>query len=518
MPSPGCGTCRARKVRCDQTLPTCNRCLKAGRHCKGYGMRLSWPRRNDTRRAIVGPAPRQARLAVVQSEPQLVNTSSRDIKLNDLVSDSTFTYDGALQGTAKAIAQVLDDARAAQASQTPTALLKSPKPWAALQLSPIEMDLFQYFVHKASYSITSFGHDALRTRDVLIRMAVSDITLSSTAVTKSALALASFHRDNASYSAGRLKGAALRMLSDSTRGSISITDSACHIAAGMIFCTLEIQQNSMKSNHWLWYLCGCARMIKLTGLDEIERDEDLTVLIGWAHYCNVISRFSLRHWQPDFPINYGDNVDIDSVSFHPAVCSYGEPDNLIGPPHEILYLLSEVLNGVVSPSDPSFNTEAYRSHLQILDWKLRNIGKGAKDSKTSTDTANPDFKMVTELYRLATLIYLRRASAGTLPTNRTFVEWIEKAFALLVQLPAFQWPFPLLIFGCEARTDKQRMVILDLMRRTMGNTEFRNIQTVKRVIETIWVQNDLSSTDDLDYIRKLGVILSSTHKTVPSFL
>ncbi|KAI5238632.1 hypothetical protein E4T43_07233 [Aureobasidium subglaciale] len=32
----GCATCRARRVKCDETQPICHRCVKAGRICEGY--------------------------------------------------------------------------------------------------------------------------------------------------------------------------------------------------------------------------------------------------------------------------------------------------------------------------------------------------------------------------------------------------------------------------------------------------------------------------------------------------
>ncbi|KAI1863055.1 hypothetical protein JX265_009101 [Neoarthrinium moseri] len=32
----GCGICRARHVRCDETRPSCNECVRTGRHCDGY--------------------------------------------------------------------------------------------------------------------------------------------------------------------------------------------------------------------------------------------------------------------------------------------------------------------------------------------------------------------------------------------------------------------------------------------------------------------------------------------------
>lgn len=125
--------------------------------------------------------------------------------------------------------------------------------------------------------------------------------------------------------------------------------------------------------------------------------------------------------------------------------------------------------------------------------------------------------MAVELFRLSTLIYLRRTSAGILDLDKNFDEWVEQAFLLLAHLPSCQWPFPLLIFGCEAHDDERRLVMLDLIQRTIRGGKYRNISTVKRLLEIIWVQQDLSE-DNWDYVRKLSAILSSTHKSVPAFI
>ena len=42
-----------RHIRCDLKSPVCARCMKDRRHCQGYGLRLSWPRVDDKKRAIV---------------------------------------------------------------------------------------------------------------------------------------------------------------------------------------------------------------------------------------------------------------------------------------------------------------------------------------------------------------------------------------------------------------------------------------------------------------------------------
>ncbi|KAF5624143.1 protoporphyrinogen oxidase [Fusarium sp. NRRL 25303] len=365
------------------------------------------------------------------------------------------------------------DASSLEASG-PLSLIKGPVVGPIARLNIADQRSFQYFIQTASYSITSFGHDAPRVRELLIQIALSDFSPSSTAVLKSALALASFHRANSLQTIAQYKVAALRKLAESTQGRISVTDSACHIAAGMILSTLEIQQNSMKSSHWLWYACGAAKIVKTAGLDVDNLDHDTASLVGWVHYYNTLSRFSLRHWQPHVMLDSDDAAD----SFHPVVCGNGQPESLTGAPHEILYLLSEAFNAATVPSDPRYETKAHRSHLETLDWKLRNLEKKGPDNNASAHTAHPAFDLVVELYRLSTLIYLRRASAGILSLDQKFTTWVGQAFELLERLPACQWPFPLLIFGCEAESDRQRMIILDVMdRTTVKRTRMRRRRT-----------------------------------------
>ncbi|RYC79893.1 hypothetical protein BFJ63_vAg17229 [Fusarium oxysporum f. sp. narcissi] len=38
----GCWTCRARRVKCDEGRPCCNRCTRSRFTCQGYGLRLGW--------------------------------------------------------------------------------------------------------------------------------------------------------------------------------------------------------------------------------------------------------------------------------------------------------------------------------------------------------------------------------------------------------------------------------------------------------------------------------------------
>ncbi|KAF4453724.1 Arginine metabolism regulation II [Fusarium albosuccineum] len=504
-----------RKVLCDRTLPACTRCVLSGRTCEGYGTRLSWPRENDARRSMIGPAPPEQSGAVVRPDLRLVNASSWDIQLHGLVAAPTGHVDVSLAAPQRLPVQTLGTPPSGP-PQALQRLLNTSIPWTDLLHDSVERSLFEYFVHEASFSITTFGHDAFKIRETLIRMALVN-TPSSTAILKSALALASFHRDNPTSQTTGLKISALRALAASTGGTIGPAESMCHVAAGMILCTLEFHQTSAVSSHWLWYVCGSKTIIKTARLDEMTQTIDFTALVGWVHYCDVMARFSLRHWKPNFNLFEGDPSNVTFEAFKPGVCADVQPANLVGPPHEILYVLSEVFDTVVGPSDARFETEDYREYLKVLEWRLRSIRTTEPDNQVMIGTTSPDFSTVIELFQLAALVYLRRASAGIFPVNSFHDQWVDRAFRLIAELPTCQWPFPLFVLGCEAHTDEQRLTILDCIARTEGSLRFRNLEPVKRIIQAVWVQNDLFDKG-LDYVHKLGVILSSTFKAVPALI
>ena len=180
-------------------------------------------------------------------------------------------------------------------------------------------------------------------------------------------------------------------------------------------------------------------------------------------------------------------------------------------------LLAEVFDTVVEPSDKSYNTKGYGDYLKVLDWKLRKFDRAGSGRKSLAYMSSSNLDEVIDLYRLGTLVYLRRASGGILQIDERFMGWIDQGFALLARLPACQWLFPLLIFGCEAGTDEQRMIILDLISRTKDSSQVPNLKVVEQTIRTIWVQGDLL-TEDLKYVSKLGIVLSTTYAAVPAFI
>jgi len=71
----------ARRVQCDGGLPACQKCSRAGRECQGYEMRLSWPRDDDKKRAIMGDLPQVTMRVRPKTNSFFINTTCRDVEL-----------------------------------------------------------------------------------------------------------------------------------------------------------------------------------------------------------------------------------------------------------------------------------------------------------------------------------------------------------------------------------------------------------------------------------------------------
>ncbi len=75
--------CEAQKIACDKTQPSCSNCRRRGTECLGYSLKLSWPRVNDSRRALKGHQHLILPFRCTPAELEFVNTTSQDVELWD---------------------------------------------------------------------------------------------------------------------------------------------------------------------------------------------------------------------------------------------------------------------------------------------------------------------------------------------------------------------------------------------------------------------------------------------------
>lgn len=127
-----------------------------------------------------------------------------------------------------------------------------------------------------------------------------------------------------------------------------------------------------------------------------------------------------------------------------------------------------------------------------------------------------DGPLITELYRLAVLVYLDRASDNLLNQGAKAQEQIDRAFTILAQLRSCERQFPIFILGCEARSDDQRAVVLDLIDRTEKGVSSRSCNHLRLLLQAIWTQDDLA-VREANYWDKVSYIISCCN-ILPTFV
>lgn len=273
------------------------------------------------------------------------------------------------------------------------------------------------------------------------------------------------------------------------------------------------------SGDWLAYGCVVKQIIFTADLATSLTDSDSLVLMGWVYYLDVLTRFSGRHWRhhnvvaPDgtyagnmlaTPDSYC-NAKVGSIELVYRCSCAGPDDEQRTPswPFKTFRLLWDVCDTVLDPSNPRYNSTERRDRVAMLEEEL-------DLASTLEPPAAEDAKMtkVTELYRLATLTYLERTSGSISSESPKVKAWTRKAFAILAELDSCQWQFPLLVFGCEARTDERRREFMDVMSRTEREVHARSLQELRATVSAVWVQDDLAE-EDVGYVDKLTAVVSA---------
>lgn len=191
--------------------------------------------------------------------------------------------------------------------------------------------------------------------------------------------------------------------------------------------------------------------------------------------------------------------------------------NVTGCSTEVLSSIATLFSNIVDPDDPKFCSAEHTDSLDVIERSLTYCTQIVEDRSGEPKCPQTEIATkVAELYRLAGLVYLYRAARG-LPTNAAKVRSVVgSAFGILPTLSILQRAFPLVILGCEAKTDDERLIILDLLERNRTHRELEPCCRIRSFIEASWAQDDLHTEKEVNYVRKMDAIISLS-KNVPSF-
>lgn len=186
--------------------------------------------------------------------------------------------------------------------------------------------------------------------------------------------------------------------------------------------------------------------------------------------------------------------------------------------HEIVRYLNSMFEMIRQPTDILYHGDEYESSLRCLENRIMNIVPLAPGgiSETMSDLRT-DWVATLELFKLAALIYLKRASRNFSGTSPQIDAMMERAYALLNGPEAFHPAFPLLIIGCEAQTDGQRRKILEHIGKARKTSSLRSLHELQSILQQIWVQSDLAVDYELDYLNRLDAVVTS-YRIMPSFV
>jgi hypothetical protein len=115
-----------------------------------------------------------------------------------------------------------------------------------------------------------------------------------------------------------------------------------------------------------------------------------------------------------------------------------------------------------------------------------------------------------ELNRLAGLIYLERVSRNFSGQSMQITKWVTQAMYILSTLATCVAPFAMFIISCELDSDEDRMRILNLFAEAEKGPHLRSFLEA-------WNQQDLAGEKGMEYIYKLGLVMSSRN-VVPSLI
>jgi hypothetical protein len=460
--------------------------------CKGYGLRLSWPKPDDPRRSIVLSRQRKPQDRIVDlSNTNAIHVTHWDLDmyfyLREQTRNDTSTHD--------------------------LPALRINIPYNPRIIDVDEKDLVQYFREEAHRSLTVFGDfDPAQLGELVLRAAFPTNTVLAQAVLQGLLALSFLQRNGLGDQAFQLKTESIGSLAVASKDSdnMNVHELVQQICASMLLCSFEVHQSSCSSNQWTWYIVFVRRLLEGPALVFWDHP-DIKMLRDWASYHHITALFTLRHWRTDVveaPKDYQCDTAVrpevskeliaDTRMIQPGFRSHASP------PTAILDMLAEICQTIPTKppnSMPPHELAAYTKSIAQIEFKINSI---ASDLPSNSP---PKSSNLVQLFKLALLIYLYRVSEPLLNWEQKCLRLVEDAFILLSQVETCERQFPVLILGCEAQTDEQRKIVLDLISRTEKSSCSRSFNHVSQMTRILWAQ-DFLADGVLNFWDKLTAVIS----------
>ncbi|CAI6014008.1 unnamed protein product [Clonostachys chloroleuca] len=477
-----CGNCRGRRIRCDRQVPACANCATAKLQCQGYGLRLSWPRVGDRKRALLVPdlGPRDncnAPPGDVSNSRFFINMQHRHVAAH---------YNAMSSSNVRVITQTVSQ------NQLPKSI-----PLSLVDEKDTSL-LHYYLQNAASFFLNPLGSLA----QLLLQVGLADSSPSSAAVLNGLLAISALHVSGEER-AIKFKTKAIIMTQASLNAEGSGSTVIAKLAASMLLYLYEtLHMSSPKA--WSTYLGGVKQILLLsTGCSPFS--QSYQTVLDWIIYHETMAKFGQLYWPKDGGLTPFCHKRVSSLFRKHADYERDAEMDATGCDPHILEVISNIFDltngkGGFVASQPA--------ELLELEWELRIKLKRLPESGLVSGTSSW-MHAITMLHCLAAQLWVNRSVNGYLGTEGSHQWLVAQAVDILGQLTICDIPWPLFIIAGEMRTEEQRRTMLNIIVRTQERSKSKHMDMVEELVEATWNYNDLDPSGLLHYNDKLRCVIQA---------
>lgn len=264
---------------------------------------------------------------------------------------------------------------------------------------------------------------------------------------------------------------------------------------------------SSRQGIWVTFFCAVKRIINTSpAMDKLIRRE-YSVFLDWIFYHEAMAEFTVRHWK----------VPYEGCGFAPMARSAWDVDGIGRPVEEGIGCSTDVLEllvhacrqAIVAPCPEMAYTAAELQHATVLEQRISTAMGDFGPIPAPTTAPRNRRTMVSDLYRVACLIYVNRAMHRVSGTEFGHRRLVREGMLLLGELETCQSAWPLFVIGCEAVSDEQRLAILHVCERSRRDPRQRSshIDSTQCLVEAVWNQRDLDEEGQIEYMTILDTVI-----------
>lgn len=504
----GCWKCRERRVKCPEQRPVCSSCQRLGLAC-GYTLRLTWQEPSSVR-------PTRSTTRNHADEDQWHNSHVHNwmflnFGLQDFEVIAPRRYEDLID-ISPALIKDIDLQRTRVLLCHPSL---RPAGFSCIKISDKEGQLWDYFVNfiapQCAVSLAANPY-----RSVVLRIAAAapggplfQCVMANAACQKYTLGHGEHKTSSWEFRAQALKSLR-RHLDENQHGPEEA------IVTIVMMSFLEILEDCSPS--WIVHAKFGEALLASHKKLEVTNPDVYHFLATWFIVHNVLASTA---W----------GAKAGSVEVNALLASVEESyvQTLTGCSKSLLCLLADI-TALVDPTDyksrapggtellepeHTVQTTDQAAAKRARDRMERQLCRAPSKSLEDSTLAGSEFCAISELKRLATLMYLYAKIDESSPCEQHMARLTQEMIGLLPRIPlrtnTILWPlFILGTLGVRPESDEHRKIILQTLDALQKTRQLGCVKKARWIVADVWKARDVSTVD----AAKGWSILEGRHRTV----